>query len=329
MKEYLELPINLIKKISNEIKFWIKEAGSFFVVYFSEDYDYKPEDVAYTAIYYNNLFDLYFTKRGWYGDSDYIIAKKGTSVKDIYRELYPSDYETLVNYKEFLYTTFKVDDDANISKKALSKDEKLPSSMIIDGVKFSDDLDTKPEKYTSIYTTLNGKEIDFTDLNDVKNDITSVYQLPLTENEDFNDCVQTLVNRFGINEEEGEDIMINYYNISRPDNSNLIESNCLKQRYSYAGPIYRFGKLYKDYWEDYTYATSEKQALNNLTYKAKINNGYVKDVNLTLDSDCLSCDPELVDYVEDEPKNKYCDICGEKLNDGGTCPVCDEGEEDY
>lgn len=33
--------------------------------------------------------------------------------------------------------------------------------------------------------------------------------------------------------------------------------------------------------------------------------------------------------VEPEPEHPTCDRCGIRLNDGGTCPVCDDGEEDY
>ena len=99
--------------------------------------------------------------------------------------------------------------------------------------------------------------------------------------------------------------------------------------YSYSGPVYRFNKLYSSFWAGETQASSPKQALNNLTYKAKKDFDFTVSSNLTLDPDYLSCDYEqmYLDVPVDE-KIKHCPNCGERLTDGGYCPRCDDGYED-
>lgn len=105
-----------------------------------------------------------------------------------------------------------------------------------------------------------------------------------------------------------------------------VNSNKVKQKYTYAGPVFRFNDVYRTYWEDETEAVSAQKALNNLTSKFKTKNGFKQNTDFTLDPDYLLCDDESINA---EQPASYCDKCGTQLNDGGTCPVCDDGETDY
>lgn len=104
-----------------------------------------------------------------------------------------------------------------------------------------------------------------------------------------------------------------------------------QRTYSYGGPVYRFGKKWSDYWEDETSAPSPQKALNNLSFKARKYFGWTKNTQLELDPDYLLCDDQSPKQAISEPSHKivYCDKCGARLNDGGTCPVCDDNIEDY
>lgn len=107
--------------------------------------------------------------------------------------------------------------------------------------------------------------------------------------------------------------------------------NTVKQlhTYSYGGPLYRFAKLYSQYWEGETQAVSPEKALNNLTFKAKSQLHFNCGANLELDPSYLLCDDEsFEDSVTPDHKIEYCDKCGTQLTDGGYCPKCDDGVED-
>ena len=54
------------------------------------------------------------------------------------------------------------------------------------------------------------------------------------------------------------------------------------KKYSYSGPVLYFGKIVAQNWESQTYATSEKQAINNLIFQFKNKMGYIPTVNVTL-----------------------------------------------
>ena len=101
-----------------------------------------------------------------------------------------------------------------------------------------------------------------------------------------------------------------------------------KQRYKYEGPVFYFNKVIDDLWIGVTEAVSEKQALNNLTFKAKIHFGFSKDSKITLDPDCMKIWPK-EDFSTDknEPERPKCPECGNFLNDSGECPLCDLGDE--
>ena len=60
-----------------------------------------------------------------------------------------------------------------------------------------------------------------------------------------------------------------------------------KTIYKYAGPIYRFENIIMSKWEAVTMAVSPQQALNNLTYRAKMELKYDRQSKLTLDKKCL------------------------------------------
>lgn len=60
-----------------------------------------------------------------------------------------------------------------------------------------------------------------------------------------------------------------------------------KVAYKYKGPVYRFERIAISKWEAVTMAVSPQQALNNLTFRAKVALKYSKDSKLTLDKKCL------------------------------------------
>lgn len=61
-----------------------------------------------------------------------------------------------------------------------------------------------------------------------------------------------------------------------------------KAIYKYKGPIYRFEHIIMSKWEAVTMAVSPQQALNNLTFRAKMELKYDRNSKLTLDKKCLT-----------------------------------------
>ena len=120
-----------------------------------------------------------------------------------------------------------------------------------------------------------------------------------------------------------------------PDLDTLTEDTKPTKTYRYEGPIMRFGRIVSWGWEDTTQAVSEAQALNHLRFKAGKYLGLdvgSHNVKVELDPECLEVvdnDDYFDDYVDLHSDHELCDKCGTPLNDGGTCPVCDDGEEDY
>jgi len=108
----------------------------------------------------------------------------------------------------------------------------------------------------------------------------------------------------------------------------VLEALSEKVHYTYIGPIYRFGRKFKDRAELHTMAVSEKQALNNLLYKAAEAIGFDRSRGSQVSIDpslIFEYEPEIPDDAwEDE---KRCKHCGTLLNDNGQCPVCDLGDE--
>lgn len=107
-------------------------------------------------------------------------------------------------------------------------------------------------------------------------------------------------------------------------------------RYSYTGPVFRFGQVW-DFIEEpiYTEAKTKRQAVNNLTFKAKMMMGLERDSNLTLHTPYVKEEPfttkeyhNIMKQLSNEEPKQKCQHCGTELNSLGDCPVCDYGEED-
>lgn len=106
------------------------------------------------------------------------------------------------------------------------------------------------------------------------------------------------------------------------------------ERYSYYGPVFRFDRYYGDINKSetlYTEAVSRKQAINNLTCKAKDFFDLPRNWNLTIDEDRVqqitNREERKIDKEIEANKRAYCDVCGTQLTDAGDCPVCDFGED--
>ena len=95
------------------------------------------------------------------------------------------------------------------------------------------------------------------------------------------------------------------------------------------------------YYELATYADSRKKAINNFKFQIKkllgLNSGYgvyISESNvrgvLEGHQDYTQVhevkEPMSINYTSDISK---CEICGTPLTDSGSCPRCDDGEEDY
>ena len=61
----------------------------------------------------------------------------------------------------------------------------------------------------------------------------------------------------------------------------------IKRFYTYKGPIYKFEHIAVNKWKAVTMAVSPQQALNNLTFRAKMELKYDKNSKLILDKKCL------------------------------------------
>lgn len=57
--------------------------------------------------------------------------------------------------------------------------------------------------------------------------------------------------------------------------------------YKYKGPVFRFEHVALSKWEAVTMAVSPQQALNNLTYRAKMELKYDRQSKVTLDKNYL------------------------------------------
>lgn len=104
-------------------------------------------------------------------------------------------------------------------------------------------------------------------------------------------------------------------------------------KYYYTGPVYKFDNIYREKWSGNTYAVSAKQALNQLIYQFKQEDGWVVDTAFHLDpkyltSDNLDMKTPKINSTKPQVELKYCPNCGTRLTDGGYCPVCDDGDEE-
>lgn len=110
-----------------------------------------------------------------------------------------------------------------------------------------------------------------------------------------------------------------------------LEEDNGKMRYYYFGPVFRFEMLIAEWWKGWTEAVSKKQALNNLTAKAKKDFGYLPIAKLSLDINYLKEMPR-EEKVDEEPEDENveltrCEKCGRQLTTSGECPVCDLHDE--
>ncbi len=55
-----------------------------------------------------------------------------------------------------------------------------------------------------------------------------------------------------------------------------------KRHYTYKGPVWRFENIVKKEWAGSTHAVSPAQALNQLTYRCKLNLGVMADTRIKL-----------------------------------------------
>jgi predicted nucleotidyltransferase len=101
------------------------------------------------------------------------------------------------------------------------------------------------------------------------------------------------------------------------------DKSSTKLTYSYGGPVYRFNRIYSDYWEAYTEAVSLKQAINNFNFKAKKAFGFANTANIHIDPDYVVCE----DNYPEDTEVEVCQNCGNILNDAGECPLCDLHDE--
>ena len=119
---------------------------------------------------------------------------------------------------------------------------------------------------------------------------------------------------------KGEDVNMEHGSLE------ILEKIIERTHYAYIGPIYRFGRKMVDRVELHTFASSERQAYNNLLYQAADEIGYDrrKGVQLSIDRDLI------FEYEPEEgevPDIARCERCGRRLNDNGECPLCDLGDE--
>ena len=101
------------------------------------------------------------------------------------------------------------------------------------------------------------------------------------------------------------------------------------KKYSYTGPIYYNGIKISNSSNMFTMAVSKAKAIQNFIHKAA--NGDIRanyDIIDELVSEVTNPDDDTSDFeIDRDPPT--CEYCGSLLSDNGTCPVCDEGEEEY
>ena len=61
----------------------------------------------------------------------------------------------------------------------------------------------------------------------------------------------------------------------------------MKSKFVYDGPVCQFGKLIMQKWHGETWATSERKALSNLSYRFKTEHNMVAGSKIDLDADFM------------------------------------------
>lgn len=132
------------------------------------------------------------------------------------------------------------------------------------------------------------------------------------------------------------DNSISWEDLCKKFNVEILNESDGSIRYSYTGPIFRFGQVW-DFIDEpvYTEAKTKRQAVNNLTFQAKMLYGLDRDCNLTIYTPYVKEEPfttkeyhNIMKQISKETPKQKCQNCGTELNSLGDCPVCDYGEED-
>ena len=282
-------------------------------------------DIVDTAMNYPDLFDVYFTRHGYMSDRSFVICKAGLSIPQIYKELELNEYRDF-SLNEFYYHLFTVDEDGHINPTAIAKELKFPEHMIFNGGwKYSYNLKDEPYKVET-YTSIEDKTLYKDELDEfkLKNELPKDY-----DHTDWTEFHNKLKTQFGLSDEEAEDLMINYFNIyskiKSSVNESLNEDKRQKYLYSYGGPVYRFERLYSEYWEGYTEAVSLKEAIRNLNQQAKKYFGFTPDAKLNIDPDYVLYNDESSE--EEFEEHRTCPNCGRRLTPSGECVLCDLNDE--
>lgn len=61
----------------------------------------------------------------------------------------------------------------------------------------------------------------------------------------------------------------------------------MKSKFVYEGPVCQFGRLLTNKWRGETWATSERKALSNLSYRFKTEHNMVAGAKIELDADFM------------------------------------------
>lgn len=101
------------------------------------------------------------------------------------------------------------------------------------------------------------------------------------------------------------------------------------QKYRYIGPAYMYEK-YLGQFKLETMAVSEDKALCNIRKQVADSIGYdIDKVRIRVEPKYLELANVATDHSKPTQFYKVCRKCGTRLTDGGYCPICDDGEEDY
>lgn len=129
---------------------------------------------------------------------------------------------------------------------------------------------------------------------------------------------------------------ITWLDLCRKFNQKLEESVAESIRYSYDGPVFRFGQHW-DFTDGKitTEAKSKKQAINNIVYRLKVQYGLDLTCNLSIYEPYLKEEPfttkeysDIMKELSKETKPRKCPNCGTELNGLEDCPICDYFEYD-
>lgn len=115
----------------------------------------------------------------------------------------------------------------------------------------------------------------------------------------------------------------------------------MKDKYTFKGTATDSYDKNLGYYELATYADNRKRAINNFKYQIKKILGLNAGYTIYISESCVSLAylPEHspnISHMFDNSTHaaamteiRRCDVCGTPLTDSGTCPKCDDGEEDY